>query len=435
MRTLALRGLLTALILVGALALAACGGDSDTGPSTTPESTETTDATESSEGGGFAAAAMTSEPSEEAVKALLDEVFGTQLDEAALEPWVTESFEVAAQELTPEQEAFVSDCIQNPTCSTGQGELVIGLADSYGANGYRKAVRAGFAAALSRFPQVSEFIYTDAAGDLQKAQSDMRSMISKNVDAIIGEFDFGDAMLPVMKQAAAAGIPVIAFTQTAQAAQYGGKDLAHSVTTDTCELGELLGGATVDSGTDKEVAMYSGPAGNPSAAIWQPCAEETISAAGGKVVIKGNTEWTPQGETQAASALLAKGLPESIIYDYTPTSFINAIAGEGKVPPFISAQAIDMGSLKAWKDATAKVGEFGFQAATNTSGWTIPTAFLAVADALEEPPAGIPDHVELPLVPIPIEELEQYYLPEAGSGAPFGTGLPKSIQIEAQTAQ
>jgi hypothetical protein len=128
-------------------------------------------------------------------------------------------------------------------------------------------------------------------------------------------------------------------------------------------------------------------------------------------------------------------LPESIIYDYTPTSFINAISGEGKVPPFLSTQTIDMGALEAWKEATAKVGKFGFQAATNTSGWTIPTAFLTVADALEETPEGVPDHVELPLVPIAIEELQQYYLPEAGSGAPFGTGLPKQIQIEAQSAQ
>ena len=113
----------------------------------------------------------------------------------------------------------------------------------------------------------------------------------------------------------------------------------------------------LDEGGPK-IAMYSGPEGNAYAAQWQPCAEQAIKDAGAELVVKGATNWTPQGESQAAAALAAKGLPDALIYDYTPLAFFDKFIKLGLTPPTQIGGSQTMGAYKAWADAQGTKHEF-----------------------------------------------------------------------------
>jgi ABC-type sugar transport system substrate-binding protein len=65
-------------------------------------------------------------------------------------------------------------------------------------------------------PEIGKVIITDGHGDLQATLANFSSLVSQKVDAIVGNFDFAASMGGVEKQAAAAGIPVVAIEQPAQ---------------------------------------------------------------------------------------------------------------------------------------------------------------------------------------------------------------------------
>ena len=59
------------------------------------------------------------------------------------------------------------------------------------------------------YPQIGKIIYRSAHSDLNQAIADFKSVIAQHVSAIVTYPDFGDAMMPVFKEATKAGIPVV----------------------------------------------------------------------------------------------------------------------------------------------------------------------------------------------------------------------------------
>ena len=61
------------------------------------------------------------------------------------------------------------------------------------------------------YPEIGKIIYSSAHVDFNKAFADLKAAIAQGVDVIVTYPDFGDAMMPVMKEATDAGIPVATY--------------------------------------------------------------------------------------------------------------------------------------------------------------------------------------------------------------------------------
>jgi ABC-type sugar transport system substrate-binding protein len=451
------RGMFSALLVAALLAfgLVACGGSDSTSSSSEPAETEANTETEgggeSEEGGeeaeeeggeeeaGGATAALTKtalkgEVSTAELQKVIDRVIAPGYPAEEMPSFAQEAFSVVAQPLDPEQEKFISECLSQSSCETGHGDVTIGFADGFGGNGWRKAQRAGFAMAMSYYPDAKKFIYTDGKGDVATQISNFRSLIAQGPDVIITQADAGAAMLPAIREAKAAGIPVITDFTVIEGANYGPDgDIAYNSGVSSCEQGTQAGEGALKFG--KTIAMFSGISSNPFPHEWEPCTEKAVSAGGGKITTKGWTEWTPQGETEAASQLAAKGLPESLIYDYTPTAFITAFTGNGETPPPMFVSSLDMGGYGAWQEAEKEGKAFEMEASTNKSGLTALPIWLAMQLTKGEVPADVPGEIELPTVLANAKDLKDQYQADAGPGAPIGTYLPEDILKESQSAK
>ncbi len=123
-------------------------------------------------------------------------------------------------------------------------------------------------------------------------------------------------------------------------------------------VAEKLAAYLKDKGdTDPTYAIFTGPAGNAFAGVWQPCVKEALEAAGVKQVYDGNTEWTPQGTVKAAAALQASGKkPDVIVYDTYAEDFIHAYedAGDKDIPTFVLTASSTVGTAKAYQEAKDK---------------------------------------------------------------------------------
>ncbi|WP_259314483.1 substrate-binding domain-containing protein [Capillimicrobium parvum] len=436
MRALSVAAVLGALALVGT----ACGSSGDGGStsagttaaaSTAAADTTAADTTASTTSGDTAAAGTVGVDasqlaSESEVQSLMDEAFGGGVTVNDLPPIAQEAYKMYAKPITSEEKKVIERCLTTSgVCDLGKTnpEAKLAVAESEDTdNPYYKSVRAVYLLQALREPTVKSVNFTQASFKVPAALSNFRSHISQGADVIVGAFDLGDVMLPVVKQAAAKGIPVWSSTQTIPSAKYDGTDLAGDTLTDLCAYGKTMGEIALKSG--KNIAMYTGTPGNTYAPQWQECAKQAIKDGGGTITTNGTTNWTPQGEQQAAAALAAKGLPDAIIYDYAPEAFIRKFLQLGKTPPTMVGGSQTMGSVGAWLDAKKKGKDFKSYIAASEITFAVPSLHAAVAT---KNGIDVEKRIKLPQPVVPVQDVVKYYSPDFPAGANFGSGLPKDI--------
>jgi len=415
-----------ASIVLG-VGLSACGGSSSS--SSTASSQETSSEGASGDEGATATeAALTEKISPATLQKTLDAGFGAGKIKASELPRVAvDSYEIASQKISPEEEAKLEECLSGSSCETGHGDLTMAIAETNASAGgaWRAEMRAAVTLQLLRYPQVKKIVYTDGSGDLQKTLSNFKSLTSQGVDGIIGVMDLGAAMLPVAKEATAQGIAVVPIAQVIPNATEA--DVAGQVKPNGCEVGANMAKEVIASVEPGTAAVYTGTPGNPWGAEWMPCAEEELEKAEWDVAISGNTDWTPQGTQEAAAAFISKGGTDAILYDATPTVFNEKLVSAGKTPPTESVQAPDYGYLKSWQDS-AKEG-MAYEAFQSSSelqfGYT--AASILVEKALGQG-SDIPLSLEMPLPITSLKEYEREYNPKLPEGLSFNSLLPDSIQ-------
>ena len=109
-------------------------------------------------------------------------------------------------------EALALRCWKNNGCKTGTGgKLTVAYIEQFGENVYRQMSKMEFILQALTYRDVGEIIYSSAHVDFNKAFADWNAAIAQGVDLIVTYPDFGDAMIPVMKQATDAGIPVATY--------------------------------------------------------------------------------------------------------------------------------------------------------------------------------------------------------------------------------
>jgi ribose transport system substrate-binding protein len=201
-------------------------------------------------------------------------------------------------------EALALKCWKNNGCDTGtKGKLTVAYIEQFGENVYRQMSKMEFILQALTYPQVGKIVYSSAHLDFNKAFADWKAAIAQGVDVIVTYPDFADAMIPVMKEATDAGIPVATYA-------WGyvtdpGKNYLTVVGEDTCVTGKTYAYVMNNRVKSGKIAFLGGFAGNPLSEGWQKCEGPALRSSI-DVVAKEPTDWNPSKVQQVVAGILAK---------------------------------------------------------------------------------------------------------------------------------
>ena len=195
-------------------------------------------------------------------------------------------------------------CWKSNGCSTGtKGKLTVAYIEQFGENVYRQMSKMEFILQALTYPSVGRIIYKSAHSDLNQGIADFKAAIAQKVSLIVSYPDFGDAMLPVMKEATQAGIPVATYAWGYVTGP--GSNYLTVVGEDTCALGKVYAHVMNTQVKSGDIAFLGGFPGNPLSEGWQKC-EEPLLNPNIRVVAKEPTNWDPSKVQQVVAGLLAK---------------------------------------------------------------------------------------------------------------------------------
>ena len=195
-------------------------------------------------------------------------------------------------------------CWKNNSCSTGTGgKLTVAYVEGFGENVYRQISKMEFILQALTYPQIGKIIYTSAHSDLTQALTDFRAAISEHVNVIVTYPDFGDAMLPVFKEATKAGIPVATYAWGYVSGP--GTNYTTVVGEDTCRLGKAYAAVMNKQVGSGDIAFLGGFPGNPLSLGWQKCEQPALNPSI-HVVANEPTNWDPSKVQSVVAGILAQ---------------------------------------------------------------------------------------------------------------------------------
>jgi ribose transport system substrate-binding protein len=194
-------------------------------------------------------------------------------------------------------------CWKSNGCSTGtKGKLTVAYIEQFGENVYRQMSKMEFILQALTYPQVGRIIYKSAHSDLQQGIADFKAAIAQKVSLIVSYPDFGDAMLPVMKEATDAGIPVATYAWGYVTGP--GKNYLTVVGEDTCNLGKAYAQIMNTQVKSGNIAFLGGFPGNPLSLGWQKCEQPALNS-NIHVVANEPTNWDPSKVQSVVAGILA----------------------------------------------------------------------------------------------------------------------------------
>jgi ribose transport system substrate-binding protein len=195
-------------------------------------------------------------------------------------------------------------CWKSNGCKTGtDGDLTVAYVEGFGENVYRNISKMEFVLQALTYPEVGEIIYTSAKSNPQQALTDFRAAIAKGVDVIVTYPDFGDAMLPVFREATRRGIPVATYAWGY--VSNPGKDYLTVVGEDTCALGKAYAKVMNTQVKSGKIAFLGGFPGNPLSLGWQKCEKPALNK-NIQVVANEATNWDPSKVQEVVAGILAR---------------------------------------------------------------------------------------------------------------------------------
>src|ERR1044071_3616550 len=199
--------------------------------------------------------------------------------------------------------ALALKCWKNNVCNTGTGgKLTVAYIEQFGENVYRQMSHMEFILQALTYPQVGKIIYKSAHSDLNQGIADFKAAIAQKVDLIVSYPDFGDAMLPVMKEATDAGIPVATYAWGYVTGP--GKNYLTVVGEDTCKLGKAYAKVMNTQVRSGDIAFLGGFPGNPLSLGWQNCEKPALNS-NLDVVATEPTNWDPSKVQSVVAGILA----------------------------------------------------------------------------------------------------------------------------------
>src|SRR3954454_15362372 len=195
-------------------------------------------------------------------------------------------------------------CWKNNGCSTGTGgKLKVAYVEGFGENVFRQMSKMEFILQALTYKSIGKIIYTSAHSNPQQALTDFLAAISQKVDVIVTSPDFGDAMLPVFREATRAGIPVATYAWGY--VSNPGKDYLTVVGEDTCRLGKAYAKVMNKYVKSGKIAFLGGFPGNPLSLGWQKCEKPALNS-NIDVVATESTNWDPSKVQEVVAGILAR---------------------------------------------------------------------------------------------------------------------------------
>jgi ribose transport system substrate-binding protein len=287
------------VIAMLALVVAACGGD-DADTTTTTAAATTTTAAETTTTAASGDTTTTEAPGDDgplseygesidADPALVDKALGP-VDPSDEASWniVLASIARAEQDLDDATIAKAMECWANQECDTGSGgDIVMGYADGGGndVNVWRAVSKMEAVLQALTYPEIGTIVATAANFDQDPAVhvNDVRFLINRGVDFIVGYPDIGVGLGEVIREATAAGIPYVSFSAgwvglpDQQDALVPGEDYLTVVGEDLCALGESFAQILNDGVGEGKVALLGGTPGNALTLGWQRCTVDALA--------------------------------------------------------------------------------------------------------------------------------------------------------------
>jgi ribose transport system substrate-binding protein len=195
-------------------------------------------------------------------------------------------------------------CWKNNGCSTGTGgKLKVAYVEGFGENVYRQMSKMEFILQALTYPSIGKIIYTSAHSNPTQALTDFRAAISQHVNVIVTYPDFGDAMLPVFREATKAGIPVATYAWGYVSGP--GTNYLTVVGEDTCRLGKAYARVMNTYVKSGNIAFLGGFPGNPLSLGWQNCERPALNS-NIHVVATEATNWDPSKVQEVVAGILAR---------------------------------------------------------------------------------------------------------------------------------
>jgi ribose transport system substrate-binding protein len=273
---------IAAVIAALALMAAACGGDDD-------GDTSATGSTQGQAATGATGALAEFGESTDADPALVEKALGPvePSDEAS---WniILASIARADQDVDQATIDMAMECWSSKECDTGTGgDVVMGYADGGGdtVNVWRAVSHMEAILQALTYPEIGAIVSTEADFNPDPAvpANDIRFLIQRGVDFIVGYPDAGVAIADAIKEADDAGIPYVSFSAGwvglpgQDGALVPGEDYLTVVGEDLCALGQSFAQVLDDGVGTGDVALLGGTPGNALSLGWQQCAISGLS--------------------------------------------------------------------------------------------------------------------------------------------------------------
>jgi len=190
----------------------------------------------------------------------------------------------------------------------GPTEITLSVSDGFGGNNWRRITSGEAKAEGSLCPSVTNYIYTDGQGDVQKSISDINGLAAQGVEAMVVFPDAGPAMLPAIRSAYGAGSVVVPYR--VDPGGTAGTDFNVYISTDFCVDAKLMANWLIKALPNGGNVVYlGGPAGNSQSTTRSKCLHEVLDPTNIKLIGQQPfevTNWDPAVTQQVITADLAK---------------------------------------------------------------------------------------------------------------------------------
>ena len=201
----------------------------------------------------------------------------------------------------------------------GPKKASIALADGFGDNTWREITRYSAVVVAAQCKNVTKYVYTNGQGNTQKAISDINSLVSQGITAMVDFPDAGEAMLPALTKAYKAGTIVVPYRVSPGGR--AGVNYNAFISTNFVSAGVLWGEDVASALHGKgNVAFLSGPPGN-SQGLQELQGIKSIFKKYPGLKLVGQapfnvTNWDPATTTTVVASLLSKYTINAVISDY-----------------------------------------------------------------------------------------------------------------------
>lgn len=299
------------------------------------------------------------------------------------------------------------------------GPYRIGFSNGFSGNSWRAMMLAYLDKEKARHPEVKEVIVVDGQNDVNKQVSDIESLISQNVDAILTIPNSGTAVAPVLRRATQQGIVTVPFNLPVD-----GEDYVAYNGTDPANKGQRLGEWLRDAlgGKGKIVALGGLPGNSYTAAAWG-AAQKVVQDAGIEVLAFKDAYW----EEDRAKVVMADLITAYPQIDGIWCDGAQVAAGACKAllaanRPLVPVTGDDYnGLLKLYADQGAKQPNFKFGLIAEPT-WESSLALRMAVSILQGTPMKKLQIIQPPF--ITVDNYKQFIKPDLPDGVFVFNDLP-----------